>query len=236
MSYRHTLRAVESVAQWGIYTPQGRNLRWMPERFDTGTGPLDRELDGGFTPGTLAAYVAGPAEQAETLLFQLATRRPTTYVTTVTPPDKVESTIESMAGMGGADELAVHSFRRGDSADSLLDSLSIREETFVIVDAANALEHADPKAYHDFLTQFAQELQATDSVGILHAVAGNDLPTTRDWTLRAADLILRLTVDYTSIEPETLLRIQKTRGKRPPDEALKIKLGQAVEIDTSWDM
>ncbi|KAB7516942.1 DUF7125 family protein [Halosegnis rubeus] len=75
-----------------------------------------------------------------------------------------------------------------------------------------------------------------DSVGLLHAVAGNDLPTTRDWTLRAADLILRLTVDYDSIEPETLLRIQKTRGKRPPDEALKIKLGQAVEIDTSWDM
>ncbi|RNJ25748.1 DUF7125 family protein [Halosegnis longus] len=208
----------------------------MPERFDTGTGPLDRELDGGFTAGTLAAYVASPAEQAETLLFQLATRRPTTYVTTVTPPEKVESTVESMAGMGGVDGLEVVSFRRGDSVESLLDSLSVREETFVIVDAVNALEHADPPTYHDFLTQFAQRLQATDSVGILHAVAGNDLPTTRDWTLRAADLILRLTVDYTSIEPETLLRIQKTRGKRPPDEALKIKLGQAVEIDTSWDM
>ncbi|PSP39932.1 hypothetical protein BRC71_00430 [Halobacteriales archaeon QH_7_65_31] len=208
----------------------------MPERFDTGTGPLDRELDGGFTPGTLAAYVAGPAGQAETLLFQLATRRPTTYVTTVTPPSKIEATVESMAGMSDTEGFEISTFRRGDSVESLLESLPIREETFVIVDAVNALERADPETYHEFLTQFAAELQRTDSVGLLHAVAGATTPATRDWTLRAADLILRLTISYDGIEPETLLRIQKSRGQRPPDEALKIKLGSTVEIDTSWDM
>ncbi|MFC7234484.1 DUF7125 family protein [Halosegnis marinus] len=205
-------------------------------RFTTGTGPLDRELDGGFEPGALVAYVAGPAVQAETLLYQLAAQRPTTYVTTVTPERKVREAVDGIAGVGGADGLDTVAVAPDASVASFAERLDVREDSYVLVDAVDLFERSDPADYHAFLGEFADRLDERGAVGVLHAVEGADVSATRDWTLRAADVVVRLAVAFEGIEPETLLRVQRTRGADPPEEALKVKLGAEVEIDTSWDM
>ncbi|MFC7176139.1 hypothetical protein [Halosegnis marinus] len=96
--------------------------------------------------------------QAETLLYQLAAQRPTTYVTTVTPERKVREAVDGIAGVGGADGLDTVAVAPDASVASFAERLDVREDSYVLVDAVDLFERSDPADYHAFLGEFADRL------------------------------------------------------------------------------
>ncbi|MFB6106838.1 MAG: RAD55 family ATPase [Halobacteriaceae archaeon] len=207
----------------------------MAGRLSTGIEVLDRRLDGGFPPGSIVAYVAPPASQAELLLYELTRARPTLYLTTERTEQSVQDALDRTPAPTGDPRI------RYVSGDAPLDNAqrlfrNISGEANLIVDTVDVLERLERTRYRNFLNALQNHMQNIGGITVLHGLRGSSVPQLRDTTEHMADVVLSLTVNTAGAEMESRLSVPKFRGGRAPDEVIKLELGERVRIDTSRDI
>jgi len=206
----------------------------MNETLDTGIDVLDRKLNGGVPPGSLALLSADPASQSEQFLYELTTPRHTLYLTTARPTDAVES---ALGDAGGAvDGTAIYSLdeRPLKRAHSLVSDCPRR--TTVIIDTVDMLEDTEGSRFLRFLNSVRGELRTKDGFAVLHGMDGRQVPVQRDITEYLADIIFELSTEVRGESIENRLIVPKFRGGEPFDETVKLELNKRVAIDTSRDI
>lgn len=204
-------------------------------RLPTGIDALDRELDGGFPPGSLVAYCAPPASQSEILLYELTATRPSLYLTT----DRTEEAVRDAFGRAscptGDPEITQVPFDAPlQHADRLF--RSIGEGMNLIVDPVDELERTERSRYRSFLNDLQNHLVNTGSVGVLHCMRTKAEPELRGVTEHMADVVFELSQERNGTDIETRLAVPKFRGGRALDETIKLELADRVRVDTSRDI
>ncbi|THE66034.1 chromosome partitioning protein [Salinadaptatus halalkaliphilus] len=159
------------------------------ELLPIGTDELDYRLGGGVPPGSLVAFVADPASQAEQVLYRATGVRGTLYLSSERTRANVRRAIESSTVA-----TAVPTVRRVAGEDALEEALALIDKlpdaANVIVDPIDAFERRDRAAYVSFLEACKERVVETESVAIVHCLT--DDPPHRSATLRAADAVFEL--------------------------------------------
>jgi KaiC/GvpD/RAD55 family RecA-like ATPase len=204
-------------------------------RLSTGIDVLDRRLGGGFPPGSVVAYVAPPASQAELLLYELTQPRPTLYLTTGRTEAAVEDALEKTDAPTGDPRVR---YVAGDDPLGNVTRLfrNVSGEATLIIDSVDVLERTERARYQNFLNDLANHTENTGGLAILYCLDGEDVPALRDLTQHLADVVLDLSVDLVGNEVESTLAIPKFRGGRAPSDTLKLELDERVRVDTSRDI
>lgn len=204
----------------------------------TGVRAIDRTFDGGLPAGSMIVLTSPPEAQVGPLLNAGVHVRPTLYFTTI----RTESAIREELGRLVTDphlELLRNVGIDGALVDILAGMESLGSEEDVVVDVLDPLEEsADQSAYVNFLHDFTERLQETDSLGIVHCLETDETPANRKLTLATADFIWRLRCRRQRSKLVYELEIPKASGITLDDEdrQLNLKLGQTVSIDTSRDI
>lgn len=205
----------------------------VKRRFSTGITFLDRVLDGGIEVESLVALTAPPGSQSELLLDQFVRTRPSLYVSTVRPEAEVREHIARQDAE--TPDLTV----LNPAPDDLLAApeqvtSQVPPESYVLVDTVDGLESADRGRYLAFLNDLKARLRETDSVGVLHCVAGDSpVPPLRDLSLNRADQVWQLQVLTLSRDIKTRLLIPKVRNGRALTEPIDLLMTDRVRVDTS---
>ena len=182
----------------------------MANRLSTGIGVLDRELGGGPLAGSVVAYVAPPASQAELLLYELTRERPTLYLTTQRTEQAVHDAFESTSARTGTPHIE---YVAGDAPleNARRICRDVSKEATIIIDPVDVLENADGNRYRNFLNTLQNHMQNIGGVAYLHCLDGHSPPALRDTTEHMADVVFTLSVDTDGSEVENRLAVPKFR-------------------------
>jgi len=207
----------------------------MAGRLSTGVDVLDRRLGGGLPEGSVVAYTAPPASQAELLLYELTRSRPTLYLSTERTEQAVTDAFDRTPAPTGDPRI---SYIQGDAPLDNAQRLfrNINGEANLIVDPVDVLERTERNRYVNFLNQLQNHMQNIGGVAVLHALRGSTVPDLRDTTEHMADVVFELRVNTDSDEIETRLAVPKFRGGQAPSDTIKLELAERVRIDTSRDI
>lgn len=207
----------------------------MRERVPTGITVLDRRLDGGIPAGSVVVLSAAPASQSELLLYELAAARETLYLTTLRSEEAVRDAFDrTSVRVGDPTVRSVGGDAPLDRVNRLLGTLP--EDANLVVDAIDPLERTDRGRYRTFLNDLQTHVVNTGGVAYLHALDGRSVPPLRDTSEYAADVVFDLRTELTGSEVENRLAVPKFRGGRALEEAIKLRLADGVQIDTSRDI
>ena len=213
------------------------------ERLPTGISVLDREFDGGLPSGSVVVLKADPASQSELIVDRFSRPRECRYLTTVRSADAVEANLT----LDGADENGEPSDGGGgrtvieetDSEDPLDDVLAaaadLPERATLVVDSADPLEATDRSRYGSFLTDLRRYVADAGGIAVMHALKGEH-GHNRVVTEQVADVVFDLRTTVTGTEIVNRLIVPKFRGGAALEEPLKLKLTDAVSVDTSRDI
>jgi KaiC/GvpD/RAD55 family RecA-like ATPase len=208
----------------------------MVNRLHTGIDVLDRKLGGGIPEGSLVVLSAQPASQAELFLYELTATRGTLYLSLDRTAAAVTSSIEQTPTDTG-DPTVRHISGEAplDNAGKLVSALP--ETSNLIIDPLDVLEAQEPPSrFRSFMNDLHNHINNTGSLGIVHCLAGREIPPLRDTTEHFADVIFQLDTDTDGDEVENKLAIPKFRGGRAPNDIIKLDLVEQVSIDTSRDI
>lgn len=207
----------------------------MSDRLSTGIRALDRKLNDGIPAGSLIALSAPPASQSEQFLQDMTAARQTLVVTTRRPRKAIKRSMYRTSP--NPENVAV---REVDGKAPLEETYSfmeqLSEETNLIIDPLNPLEHTSKPKYVDFLNAIREEAIASDCLVWLHCLDGRSVPEQRDVTQYIADVIFELNTVVRGDSIENRLVVPKFRDGQPFDEPLKLELTNEVSIDTSRDI
>lgn len=207
--------------------------------FYTGIQPLDRELPDGIPEGSMLVLKARPDTQSELVLQTFANNSDTVYITTHRDKSIVEDKLETSPYLSSMPHVI-----QVDPA-SPLDDLnqkvhSFPEDCYIIIDAVDLVEDLDQDRYRNFLNDLQNHLANTESVGILHAYKYPDEnqnpPSNRFLTEAISDIVFNLRFSEDSGDVETKLIVSKFRSGKALDEAVKVRLTDTVQVDTSRDI
>lgn len=207
----------------------------MARRLRTGIDVLDRMLDGGIPPGSVIAITASPASQSELLLYELTATRRTLYLSSKRSSAAVRDALDranTRVGNPNVQEL---------TADAPLDHATqqlraLPEESNLIIDPIDPLEHASASRYQNFLNSVQTHMINTEGLTFLHCLKGRAVPDERDTTEYMADVIFDLDTSVRGDSIENRLTVPKFRGGRALDEPIKLELSERVSVDTSRDI
>ena len=204
----------------------------MTETLETGIEVLDRKLDGGIPAGRVVTLSAAPASQSELFLYEMATVRPTIYLTTERTVADVEGYLErTAADTDGVD------VRRIGADDPLADARTaleeLQEESTLIVDPMRLLEATEPDRYRSFLNEVKDRVDDVGGLALLHCLEGRDVPAQRDRTEYLADIIFSLSTEVQGGTLQNDLAVPKFRGGEALPESIDLDLTADVTIDVS---
>ena len=207
----------------------------MARRLSTGIDVLDRKLDGGVPKGSIVALSAPPASQAELLLYEFTSARPTLYLSTDRDETSVTQALDRAPGRTGSPDV------RKVPGDAPLDHSQrlfrrLPEDSNLVIDPVDLLEKQEESRYRNFLNDLQNHLQNTGSAAVLHCLDGRSVSQTRDVTEHVADVIFQLHTEVSGDTIETRLAVPKFRGGRALPETIKLELAESVRIDTSRDI
>lgn len=207
----------------------------MADRLPTGISVLDRQLDGGIPAGSMVTLAADPASQSELFLQELTAERGTLYLTTIRSDQAVRDAYDRATTRTGDPTI------RDVGGDAPLDRANrfIRElpqNATLIIDVLDPLERARDSRYREFLNELQTHMINTESIAILHALKGEQVPENRDMSEHMSDLVFDLRTEITSSEIQNRLAVPKFRGGRALEEPIKLQLSETVTIDTSRDI
>jgi KaiC/GvpD/RAD55 family RecA-like ATPase len=207
----------------------------VSRRLSTGIDVLDRKLDGGIPTGSVVALSAPPASQAELLLYEFTSARPTLYLSTDRDETAVTESLERATGPTGSPDV------RHVPGDAPLDRSQrlfrrLPEDSNLVVDTVDLLERQETSRYRNFLNDLQNHLTNTESVAILHCLDGRSVPDARDVTEHVADVVFQLHTEYSGDTVETRLAVPKFRGGRALPETIKLELAESDSNDTSRDI
>ena len=203
------------------------------ETLPTGISALDRQFGGGIPSGSVVVLEADPDSQSELILDHFARIRRCRYLTTVRSRGSVEATLS----LDGDEETTVEAVDGGDLDETASRTGDLPEGGALIVDSVEPLEaSAAPAAYAGFLDGVRTRVDDADGVAVLHALRGGEDPRTRRVTEQVADVVFDLRTTVTGTEIANRLIVPKFRGGAALEEPLKLKLTDAVSVDTSRDI
>lgn len=207
----------------------------MEGRLSTGIDLLDRQLGGGLPAGSIVAYCAPPGSQSELLLYELVAARQSTYLTTQRASEAVR---DSLVDAGIEEERATV---RDVGTREPLDEMNrlvrtIPDETNLIIDPIDVLERREPARYIGFLNDLQTHMVNTESIAVLHCLAGEAVRPNRDTTRYVADIVFDLDTTINGGDIENRLSVPKFRGGSAPAETIKLNLSDTVTVDTSRDI
>lgn len=207
----------------------------MAARLSTGIGVLDRKLDGGIPAGSVVAFTSPPASQGELLLYELTAARPTLYVSTDRSEEAVRDAFRTTPARTGDPTVRyVPTDAPLQHAQKLVSLLP--ERTNLIVDPVDVLEEQGESNYRTFLNELQTQTRNTQSLAVLHCLAGRNVPEARDVTEHMADVVFDLQTTVKGDAVENRLAVLKFRGGRALGDTIKLELGERVQIDTSRDI
>lgn len=205
------------------------------DELPTGIEPLDRELDGGITPGSLVAYTAPPESQSELLLYELTAQRNTLYISTARTEPDIRNTLDEY--IGDFDQLQIeHTGGETPMENAAQLIQQVTDSANIIIDTVDIFEQTNRRRYINFINDVKNTLTNTDSLGIFYGLDGHQIHPLRDVTLSMADLVWQLTIEMRAEELETRLAIPKVRTGTPVTEPLKLQLQDTVAVDTSREI
>ncbi len=206
------------------------------DRLRTGVSVLDRVLDGGLPAGSLVVLKADAASQSELFLNTFCGVRDTRYLTTVRSAAAVERGIERST-LASVDEVTIRSAHGEGAIEQATAGLEgIPDGSTLIVDSVEPLERVDPETYRRFLDDLSERVVDAEAMAVLHAMKDADGLGNRVISEQLADVVFDLRTRVTGADVEHRLVVPKLRGGVPPDEPLKLKLGDSVRVDTSRDI
>jgi DNA repair protein RadA/Sms len=201
--------------------------------FPTGISALDRRFGGGLPSGSVVVLEADPDSQSELILDHFARIRRCRYLTTVRSTDSVESALS----LDGDEETTVEAVDGADLDETASRTEDLPADGALIVDSVEPMEaSAAPATYADFLDGVRTRVDDADGVAVLHALRGGEDPRTRRVTEQVADVVFDLRTTVTGTEIANRLIVPKFRGGAALEEPLKLKLTDAVSVDTSRDI
>lgn len=207
----------------------------MAGRLPTGITVLDRQLEGGIPGGSIVMLEADPASQSELFLYELTAARGTLYLTTIRSEEAVRDGFErSTTRVGKPTVREIGGDAPLDQANRLIGTLP--DEANLIVDVTDVLERLDRTRYRHFLNGLQTVMVNTGGVALLHGMKGERVPENRDMSKHVADVVFDLRTEITGAEIENRLVVPKFRGGKALVEPIKLKLTEAVSIDTSRDI
>lgn len=202
---------------------------------ETGVEALDRELGGGFPPGSIVAYCAPPASQSELLLYELTAARSTLYLAMQRSQAAVEDAFSRAQCPTGDPEIReVPADAPLQHATQLVQQLG--EGSNLIIDPIDPLERLDRNSYRQFLNDLQTHMVNTGSVAVFHCLRGEQIPELRETTQHIADIVLELYQEVDGPEIETRLAVPKFRGGPALSDTIKLELAERIRVDTSRDI
>lgn len=207
----------------------------MAERLETGIEVLDRKLEGGIPAGSIVALIAEPASQAELFLYELTATRGTLYLSLDRTDAAVSNSVERAPTRTGEPTVRdVAGEAPLDNAAKLVSALP--ESSNLIVDPLDVLERQEPPRFRNFMNELQNHIYNTNSLALLHCLAGHDIPPMRDTTEHMADIVFQLRTEVNGDRVENHLAVPKFRGGRALSDIIKLELAEEVAIDTSRDI
>ncbi|RLM59586.1 transcriptional regulator [Halobellus sp. Atlit-31R] len=207
----------------------------MTNRLSTGVSILDRQLDGGIPPGSIVLLAADPASQSELFLYELTAVRATLYLTTIRSDQAIRDAIDRAPGhVGNPTVRDVGGNAPLDTANRFIRDLP--EGANLVVDVVDALEETEPARYRQFLNELQTHMVNTGGLAVVHGMKQETEPRNRSYTKHMADVVFDLRTDVDGSEIENRLAVPKFRGGHPPEETIKLRLGERVTVDTSRDI
>lgn len=204
----------------------------MTEKLPTGIDVLDRELDGGIPAGRVVALSAAPASQSELFLYEVASARETTYLTTERTAAAVREVLEGTAS--DPDDVEVYRIGPEDPIVEAAEAIGhLPDRSTLIVDPMRLLERQGTAAYRAFLNDLRRTTAETGSIAFLHCLDGETTPPQRDRTRYVADVVFDLATELRGDTIENRLSVPKLRGGRAIEDAIKLNLQADVSIDVS---
>ncbi|WP_058366127.1 RAD55 family ATPase [Haloparvum sedimenti] len=202
-------------------------------RLSTGVPILDRRLDGGLVPGSTVALVAPPESQSELLATAFAAAGPTLYLTTLRPERSVRKALTA----AGVEDVTV---RQCDAETLATDPASVLRDLptggRVVIGVMNPLERMDRQRGASVVSAVSDAVEAEGGAALLHCLEGSGLDDGRVRTLALADVVCSLELSHTSLSIDNRLHVTKFRNGAALTEPIKVKLADAVEVDTSRDI
>lgn len=204
------------------------------DRLEIGIDVLDEKLGGGITFGSVVALTGSPASQSEQFLGEIATERPTLYVTT----DRSEASVRET--LPEDHQALVVDLSEHDPAHVLELATALPDRAHLVVDHVGPLERVGAQSqsrgfglsYRDFLRELRGVLRERAGVGYLHCLDGRSSPDERDTTYHLADAVFELTTQREGDLVEHTLTVPKFRGGSL-DEVIRLDLHDGVEVDFS---
>lgn len=207
-------------------------------KLSTGVRAIDRTFDGGLPPGSMVVLTSAPEAQVGPLLNAGVHVRPSLYFTTIRTESAVRDELDRLLNDPKLD-LVRNVGVDGALVDILAGMEKLDAEEDVVIDVLDPLENSfDQSTYVQFLNEFTDRLQATDSLGIVHCLDVDDTPANRKLTLATADFVWQLRCRRERSKLSYELEIPKASGITLDDDErrLDLNLGQSVSIDTSRDI
>lgn len=209
-----------------------RDDTYDTDRLRTGVDLLDRKLDGGLPPGSLAVLSANPASQSELFLYEIATERPTLYLTPMRSVRAVRDVVSRLS-LDTSDVVVA-----GPDASSPVESTlelvdSMPTSSTLVLDPLEPYEHMPTAEYWTFLNALKDHLAATEAVAYLHGLDGHHVPPDRDVTEYMADVVFDMTTQRHGETLENTLTVPKFRGGQAIDDVIKLSLTSGVDVDIS---
>lgn len=207
----------------------------MAGRLATGITVLDRQLEGGIPAGSIVLLEAEPASQSELFLYELTATRGTLYLTTVRSEQAVQDGLDRSTTRVG--KPTIHEA----GGDAPLDKVNhlvgtLPEESNLIIDVADVLERHERSRYRHFLNSLQTTMVNTGGMAVLHGLKGQNVSDNRKMSRHVADVVFDLRTNVDGAEVDNRLVVPKFRGGRALAEPIKLKLTEAVSIDTSRDI
>jgi len=180
---------------------------------------------------------ARPDTQSELILQKFANDSDSIYITTTRNEATVETKLKDSRFLSNMPHII--DIDPSSPLDDLNKKLhSFPENCYIIIDAIDMIENLDQERYRKFLNDLQNHLENTESVGVLHAYKyqNEEPPENRFLTEGIVDIVFNLKFNEDGGDVENKLIVSKFRGGRALEEAVKIKLTDTVEVDTSRDI
>ena len=210
--------------------------RSMTSTLATGIEVLDRKLDGGLPSGKVVLLSASPVSQSELFLYEMASVRPTAYLTTERRASDVRRSLqEAEAPLADIDIYCI------DDGDPLMEAQEVLEElrgwglegSTLIVDPMQTLERTETSRYLPFMNEVKAWTAESDGLTLLHCLEGRRVPDQRDRTEYLADIVFSLSTQVRGGTLQNELAIPKFRGGEALAEAIDLDLTADVTIDVT---
>lgn len=208
--------------------PQTRHL-------STGIPNLDDVLGGGWPAGAIVCLTAPAGTQSEIILQAFVSEHPTCYISTARSERAVHDEIEH-SPYTAVDPFVVHTAMNTpivDAEETVEEVIGTTES--VIIDPVDIIESVDTIArYLTFLNKLKTAVEETGGVAILRCYKCNPADReARSYTTGVADVVIEYTRERGGETVNGYLDVPKNRFGEAIDERMKVRLTDAVKIDTT---